>query len=194
MIGLILCGGQSTRMGSDKGLLLHQTNSWAQMAADKLLALQIPVHFSVNYQQLDTYANIVSPVLFITDNDSLNIKGPLLGVLSAHVKCKNEDLFILACDLPLMDMTILKQLLDNYNQQQHFDAYIFTNNNEPEPLCGIYTASGLAKINTLYSNGELKKFSMKFILSQLAVCTLPIKEDELKYFQNFNAHAILNGL
>ena len=60
MLGLILCGGQSQRMGSDKGLMKLHEKSWAQLAADKLAAAGIPVKLSVNEQQLSLYADIFS--------------------------------------------------------------------------------------------------------------------------------------
>ncbi len=47
MIGLILCGGQSSRMGSDKGLLKLEAKTWAQTAIDKMEILHIPVKISV---------------------------------------------------------------------------------------------------------------------------------------------------
>ena len=48
MYGLILCGGKSSRMGTDKGLLKLEANTWAQTAVDKLSELSIPVKLSVN--------------------------------------------------------------------------------------------------------------------------------------------------
>lgn len=226
MIGLVLCGGQSTRMGSDKGMLLHHSATWAQLAAHKLATLQVPVRFSVNSEQQLSYANAFAADLLIVDDDSLDLKGPLLGVLSAHLKHPKEDIFVLACDMPLMDATVLQQLVDQLTKEPQYqavnfsnkseggnsmgvvgddtdqggkketryEAYIFTNNNEPEPLCGIYTSVGLAKILAMHQAGELKKFSMKFMLSQLTVSAIPVGENQVKYFQNFNAHAALNGL
>jgi hypothetical protein len=47
MIGLILCGGQSSRMGMDKGLLQFNGISWAQSAANKMAELNIPVYLSI---------------------------------------------------------------------------------------------------------------------------------------------------
>ena len=47
MLGIILCGGQSLRMGSDKGLLKLQSITWTQNAINKMTALNIPVTISV---------------------------------------------------------------------------------------------------------------------------------------------------
>jgi molybdenum cofactor guanylyltransferase len=194
MLGIILCGGQSSRMGSDKGLLVHEAKTWAQTALDKLSVLEIPVKFSINPKQQSEYAKVFTPEMLIIDDSALSIKGPLLGVLSAHLQNSDDDLFLLACDLPLMEPFILKELLAVYHTYKQYEAYIFTNDNEPEPLCGIYTSKGPAKIIALQKQNKLIKHSMKFILSQLSVHSTIIQEEQKKCFRNFNAHAQLNGL
>ena len=85
------------------------------------------------------------------------------------------------------------QMLPN-RKKQNADAYAYTNNGEREPLCGVYTAKGLAAIIGLLKNGELTKYSMKFMLDHLSVTTIAANEDQKKCFRNFNAHAELNGL
>jgi molybdenum cofactor guanylyltransferase len=193
MLGIILCGGQSQRMGSDKGLLKQEEKTWTQSAIDKMSALNIPVKISVNKNQYPTYAEIFSANDLIIDNDTLSVKGPLLGVLSCHLAFPAEDIFLLACDMPLMESAILSSLYKTY-QQQSSDAYIFTNNEEAEPLCAIYTAKGMAVIHSMLNKGELIKYSMKFMLEHLDVIEIPIKEEEKKYFMNINHHSELNGL
>ncbi len=194
MLGIILCGGQSSRMGSDKGLLVHKAKTWAQTAFDKLTALNIPLKLSVNDKQQSEYAKVFAPGMLIVDDVSVSIKGPLLGVLSAHLHNPKDDLFLLACDMPLMESFLLKDIFACYGKHKHYEAYIFSSDNEPEPLCGIYTAKGLAKIIALQKENKLIRHSMKFILSQMNVCMIPLKEEQKKYFRNFNAHAQLNGL
>jgi molybdenum cofactor guanylyltransferase len=194
MLGVVLCGGQSTRMGSDKGLLKLHANTWAQTAVDKLSELQLPIIISVNKLQLPDYSAIFSSEQIVTDNDSLQIKGPLCGVLSVHIQYPYEDLEILACDMPLMETELLKELLNLYHQHQGNDAFVFTNDGEPEPLCGIYKASGLAHILQLYQNKQLPKHSMKYMLEHIATSSTLIPDDKKKCFRNFNAHAELNGL
>ncbi len=194
MLGVILCGGQSTRMGTDKGLLKLHANTWAQTAVDKLTELQLSVVLSVNKKQYEDYASIFSRDQLITDNDLLEIKGPLGGLLSVHLQHPAEDFLLLACDMPLMETELLKELINNYQQYTTADAFVYTNDNEPEPLCGIYKASGLAHIFQLYESKQLPKYSMKYMLEHITTYFIPLTDDKKKCFRNFNAHAELNGL
>lgn len=193
MTGIILCGGLSSRMGSDKGLLQTEAANWATDAARKLQDLGILVKASINTLQEGSYANGLPGVELITDNTILPVKGPLLGLLSAHIANPTEDLFILACDMPLMETALLKELYILYRKQDA-DVFLFTNEGEAEPLCAIYTAAALHKIMTMLQEGQLKKFSMKFALDHLQLAMLSLKDEQKKYFRNFNAHADLNGL
>lgn len=193
MTGIILCGGQSSRMGSDKGLLKLEAKTWAQSAIDKLVTLEIPVKVSVNHHQLNEYAEVFSAEDLITDASTLDVHGPLLGVLSAHLQYPSEDLFVFACDMPLMEPALLKELFYLY-EQNNADAFVFTNDGEPEPLCGIYTAKGLLTVFNMLQEGKLTKHSMKFMLEHLTVSSLTLTDEQKKNFRNFNAHAELNGL
>lgn len=193
MIGIVLCGGQSSRMGSDKGLLSTNDIPWAQIAINKLAALEIPVSLSVNELQYNNYAAAFPGTTIITDNESLLLNGPLLGVLSAHLQYPVQNLFVLACDMPQMDSSILKELYDRYLQTDEYDAFVFTNSDEPEPLCAIYCAKGLAAVLNMYKQGTLTRHSMKFMLENLNVCFIAAVNEQRAYFKNFNAHADLNG-
>lgn len=194
MIGIILCGGRSARMGTDKGLLtLQAATTWAQAAAAKIASLQLPVVLSVNEQQLAAYSAIFPPEQLIKDNSAIDVKGPLLGLLSAQAVFPAEDWLVLACDMPLMETSILTLLLDACKTQTA-EAYVFTNDGAYEPLCGIYTAKGLSRISQLVQSHLLAKYSMKHMLEQLSVFTIALADDQKKYFRNINAHAELNGL
>jgi molybdenum cofactor guanylyltransferase len=194
MLGVILCGGQSSRMGRDKGLLKLEANTWAQTAIDKMTTLNIPVKISVNNTQYPGYAAVLPANDLITDDATLQLSGPLLGVLSSHLKYPHEDLFILACDMPLMEPSLLQKLFIQCQQEPSFKAYVFTNEGEPEPLCGIYKSKGLSIVLGMFFSGKLNKHSMKFMLDHLDTMKIPATTDQKKFFRNFNAHAELNGL
>ena len=53
-----MCGGQSARMGTDKGLLLQNNKTWASMAAQKLKPYVTEVYFSVNINQVNCYSEV----------------------------------------------------------------------------------------------------------------------------------------
>ncbi|GAC1662141.1 MAG: hypothetical protein NVS9B7_30140 [Flavisolibacter sp.] len=194
MLGIILCGGQSLRMGSDKGLLKLQDKTWAQTAIDKIATLNIPVKLSVNNTQYPEYAQIFSEDDLVADKTSLPVGGPLLGLLSCHIQYPTKDLFVLGCDMPLMESALLNELNIRYKQQPSYEAHIYTNDGEPEPLCAIYTSRGLMKIIDMMHNGQLIKHSMKFMIDHLDVNTIAVTDEQKKHFRNLNAHAELNGL
>ncbi|MGY4386179.1 molybdopterin-guanine dinucleotide biosynthesis protein A [Pedobacter sp. UYP24] len=194
MLGIVLCGGQSLRMGSDKGTLSHLDKLWAKIAADKITEFNIPVKFSVNPTQIALYAGYFSDEKLVIDHTSLEIKGPLLGLLSAHISEPLSDLLILACDMLNMESRLLEVLINTFNASPSFEAYIFTKDGQQEPLCGIYTGKGLEKIlHTMQTKG-LAKQSMKFILENLNVNEIEVNEADYHLFKNFNAHAEINGL
>jgi molybdopterin-guanine dinucleotide biosynthesis protein A len=194
MLGTILCGGQSARMGTDKGMLKLHARTWAQTAVDKISELYLPVVLSVNPQQYDEYASAFPAEQLIKDNEAIQFTGPLCGVLSVHCEYQQKDLFVLACDMPLMETAILKELLQQYLLHSGHGAYIFTNDGEPEPLCAIYTAKALSKIIELNQHHQLPKHSMKYMLEQISFYELPLTDEQKKCFRNFNAHSELNGM
>jgi len=194
MLGVVLCGGQSKRMGSDKGLLKYGSKKWAEIAVDKFQQLELPAIISIDFSQFKEYSGIFSSQSLVTDDESLPIKGPLAALLSIHQKFPSEDLAVLACDMLLIEVVLLKELLSHYKQHTNFDAFIYTNDTELEPLCGIYKAHALNKIFQIYQSNQLLKHSMKYALEQVNTYTIPLASDKKKFFKNFNTPGELNSL
>ncbi len=193
MIGVVLCGGNSTRMGIDKGLLKVDNLYWAQISINGLVRNGISTLLSVNENQIDTYTLNFPNQPMLMDKKADDLKGPVLALLSIHEHHPTEDVFILACDMPFMKDEIIKELISNYTTSPHYEAYLFSNNENAEPLCAIYTALGLAKILTLYQNQQLMRFSMKHILSLLSTYTIPLNEEQKLAFTNFNSPTDLSS-
>jgi len=181
-------------MGSDKGLLAINEKTWTQTALDKMASLDVPIKISINSNQYKDYNSEFSSVELIVDDPSLHMKGPLLGVLSCHLQYPSEDLFILACDMPLMETALLAELYSGYQREETANAFVFTNDGEWEPLCGIYSAAGLSYIFSLLQSGQLIKYSMKNVLDHLKVKSIPLRNDQKKAVRNYNSRIELNGL
>lgn len=190
MIGVVLCGGKSSRMGTDKGLLTEGDKTWSQIAREKLSSLSLHCVVSINSSQKDTYSSLFSEDQLIIDKE-LDAKGPLLGLLSVHDQFVNEDLFILSCDLPKMEVSVLQSLMRAYRKFHQFDSYVFNNSVYSEPLCGIYTSNGLKKISSAVKEGKLTSHRMKDALNLLDTNYLPLKEEWKSFFQNINSPADL---
>jgi molybdopterin-guanine dinucleotide biosynthesis protein A len=175
-------------MGSDKGLLQTNAVSWAQRAATLLSAHQLPVVFSVNAQQTISYTLHFPAVTLLPDNADLPVKGPLKGLLTIHRTYPQEDLFILACDMQDMQACVPSLLIEQYRQIPA-EAFVYTHALHPEPLCGIYTAKGLRKIDALVQEQQLSRYSMQHILSLLNTHFTPIPATWHSFFTNYNSPA-----
>lgn len=185
MIGVVLCGGQSTRMGRDKGLLPDGLTTWAGLTAQKILALPLPVVVSVNPQQSETYAKLFPGEWLVVDNNDLGVKGPLTGLLSVHQRWPAETLLVVACDLKNMTTALLHQLATEAAGNAA-EAIVYTTGDHLQPLCGVYRPGGLAKILRLAQAKLLSRFSLIAVLEHLETALLPVAKNDLPAFANFN--------
>lgn len=193
MTGVVLCGGKSLRMGADKGLLQQQSLTWAELAANKLTDLKLAVVLSVNEQQFPLYSKIFSHLSIIEDDISLQVYGPLKGILSVHLQHPDSDLVVLACDMPAMQKPVIDHLIQTSSDKKE-DAFVFKNNINVEPLCAVYTSKGLKKIYEQYKQGQLKQHSLHYVLENIATVHLSIPAAWQEYFNNYNSPDDLNSL
>lgn len=193
MTGLVLCGGKSSRMGSDKGLMNDSGITWAETACRKLARLVSPVRISVGHEQFASYAAYFPAQQLLIDDDTLTIGGPLRGLISAHIQMPEEAIFLLACDLLLIEPIVFHKLLALQKQSPDYDAFVFVQDAEAEPLCAIYTAKGLQKILAAYREGSLGKQSMKHILEMLHTLRTALPAEWKPYFKNINTRQDLHS-
>ena len=154
-------------MGTDKGLIKLHAGTWAQSAANKMNALNLPVALSINEQQLDAYSAFFSPSSLIIDKSTPQIHGPLCGLLSVHADHPDEDLMILGCDLPLMEVELLKELLQRAFRQRrsslaltltHARFYFGLVHFHPDRNNGrLYLSHEIRKSAGLYRLGRLRR-------------------------------------
>lgn len=193
MLGIILCGGKSTRMGSDKGLIMHGENNWASIARQKLDILGIKTFISINQQQIFSYGDFFDHEAFIIDDSGINAGGAMVGILSSHLKNPEEDLFVLACDMPLMSHSVINAIFLAFKSKESCQAAVYSIADELEPMCAIYSSEGLKKIYQMLTYGNITKFSMRSILKELSIFSISVSDDQRIYFKNFNDRASLQN-
>jgi len=186
MTGVVLCGGQSLRMGADKGLLQYSDCAvWAQHTYNLLASMEMPVVVSLNNHQTKRYAPFFEEQQLVYDNAGLHIGGPLKGILSAHLKYPGEDLLILACDMIKMEPPPLLHLIQLVAAEN--DVFVFKNDNHAEPLCAVYTYRALDKLYDLYARNHLHKHSLHYALQQLNVLYEEVVPEWKSFFSNYNS-------
>ncbi|MBF0362921.1 MAG: NTP transferase domain-containing protein [Oligoflexia bacterium] len=176
IFGLVLVGGKSERMGTDKGQLKHPHQDQHQLgySYDLLSNFCDKVFVSCREDQkelpyLKDYPQIHDQHEFTLEG---KIRGPIVGILSSLNKIKIEvkddfSLLVLACDMPYVDEKVLQYLIQSHQQQQqqqqeskNFLVSCFINPDTdkawPEPLCAIYDYSAKKYLQEILFEREIK--------------------------------------
>src|SRR5690606_11668681 len=189
LIGLVLCGGKSSRMGTDKGMLVKGDCTWAEHMETKLKLLGLKTYVSINSLQFGKYGQFFPSKALIPD--TVDVKGPLGGLLSAHQRFPRKDILVVPCDMVDLDASLLQRLLAIRRQIVGAEVYVYGHAMFTEPLCAIYAASGLRKLFSDYKNGNLHSFSVQRATKSLSTVHLPIPED-IDGFRNYNTPDCIN--
>ena len=174
LVAVILCGGQSRRMGSDKGLLAPQGTSWMMTLHRELSSLALPVYVSVRADQQEAYQRVISAEHMLLDSEWEHVAGPLVGILSAAQQLPDQHLLVIPCDMPELRPAVFSLWLAAFRDHATtHEAYISYTASRWQPLCGIYRADALRTLIERYGQGQLRDQSMHAIVENL-LTTYPI--------------------
>ena len=141
VLGLVLTGGHSRRMGADKAALDYA----GEGAVDRALALLGPrcqeAFVSCRADQAQAPGRLGRPQI----HDILLEHGPLGGILSAFQARPEATWLVLACDLPYLDGATLDRLLAGRNPYRFATAFK-GHQDLPEPLCALYEPKSRARL------------------------------------------------
>lgn len=168
--GLVLSGGKSTRMGLDKSTIHYHGIPQRDYLYDLLEEVCDRTFISIRPDQV---GDVPEKMDFILDKDLY--RGPYNGLLSAHLDYPEVAWLVLACDLPLMDLPALSQLLQERNPHSMATAFATRESGLPEPLCALWEPKGLQESITYLQNGTAT-CPRKFLIN--APVTLVFPKDE----------------
>lgn len=147
--GLILSGGQSTRMGTDKGALAYHGKPQRDYLFELLQNSGIEAYYSIKETQKDTYDG--QPVVI----DTFIGIGPIGAILSAFQREPNTAWMVLACDLPFVTKLSIERLQKDRNYSSFATAF-FTEQESivfPEPLIAIWEPKSYPFLLQSLANG-----------------------------------------
>jgi molybdopterin-guanine dinucleotide biosynthesis protein A len=171
LYGLVLSGGKSTRMGKDKGLLDYHGTPQRDYTYNLLSQVCDETFLSIRKNQADEIPNDFKTIL-----DEDEFKGPFNGILSAHKKHPKVAWLVLACDMPLMSVEALQELIAARNPNKLATAFALKENPLPEPLAAIWEANGLS-LAIDFMQSQLGTCPRKFLIHNDAQLVFPTNEN-----------------
>lgn len=176
-----MCGGQSSRMGTDKGLIKTNEITWAEKIALKFCSLNIPVLLSINPKQSESYGKLFTHEQLIVDD--VEIGGPLKGLLSVHQQFPGNDILLMACDMIDMEQATIQHLIEQYEMEKGYDFFVHYGR-FAEPFCAIYTSQALKPVMEKARLQALDEVSFQSIISQGKTFRIQITDNSS--FGNYN--------
>lgn len=135
----ILCGGRSSRMGFDKCSLIV-----GQRPLYEHIAIQLSSLFDEILLIVDKGKSIDSKGFRLVE-DKVSGQGPVGGILTGLYESASEYVFFTACDMPFVDLNVIRLFQDRLNEGNYQGA-AGLNNGFVEPLYSFYGKSFISEI------------------------------------------------
>ncbi len=125
---IILAGGKSSRMGTDKALLKYQGKTFIQILYDNLKSTCSEVIISSNNPKI-----IIEGAKTVADK--IKDIGPMGGLYTCLKYSKTERNIVVSVDTPFVSVKLLTEI---YEKSQNYDISIIEHNKKKHPLIGVY--------------------------------------------------------
>lgn len=170
--GFVLAGGQSRRMGRDKGLLpYHGTALVAHVAGIVRQALGAGASVSIIGDE-EPYRDLGYPV----HADVVARSGPLGGLITALKWTQSDWNLVVACDMPRLLAVSLRNLVEVASGSRAPCVAASGSDGEMEPLCAVYHRRCLPVLERALADRRLK---MMDLLTELHAEPVPFPREML---------------
>ena len=159
-IGLVICGGQSTRMGVDKSKIIYHGREQRYHVYKMLQQCCADTYLSCNMAQVDTVSKDYN---FIADAKEYADIGPMAALLTAMDKFSDADFLVLGCDYPLLDMNELNSFVGKLKGINTAAAFYNSIDNVYEPLLAYYPKNATNLLKDMFRKGN---YSLQQFLKQ----------------------------
>jgi len=168
LFGLVLAGGASTRMRTDKAALQYHGQPHLRWAFELVSKFCAASFVSVRPDQRDDAARAGHPQIV----DRQPGIGPIAGISAALLEQPKAGWLVLACDLPFLTERTLQHLIAHRDPQKIATAYRSAHDGLPEPLCAIWEPAAREPVLAYIASG--KQCPRKFLInSDTALLDLP---------------------
>jgi molybdopterin-guanine dinucleotide biosynthesis protein A len=141
-------------MGADKASLVHPDGRTLARRTFDLLGESgcgsVLISLRNDQEMPDGFSGIQAPAI-ARDPEGAS-QGPLSGLLASMRLKPEADWLVLACDLPRLDITTLRNLISSKRINEPFLSYRSEFDGLPEPLCALYGEGALALLEQAASD------------------------------------------
>jgi molybdopterin-guanine dinucleotide biosynthesis protein A len=149
LYGLVLAGGRSLRMKTDKATLQYHDKMQSEHCFEMLSSVCQEVYLSNRKEQESWVGYRGLPQI----NDRYEGTGPLVGILSAMRTHPQAAWLVVACDMPFLDSRLIGELVRERDPSRNATAFIASDSG-PEPLCAIYEPSSFPILMNCLGNPD----------------------------------------
>ncbi|MCW9050143.1 MAG: molybdenum cofactor guanylyltransferase [Deltaproteobacteria bacterium] len=177
--GVILAGGASRRMGSDKALLPILGGRLIDHVYRRMAALFSELLIVTNAPEL--FSDI--PCCKVPDLSA--VRGSLAGIHSALVHASAGKVFVVACDMPFITAPMIWHICSFADQG---DVVMPYSSGGHEPLHAVYSKSCLPAIEKVLNDGQQRvaAFFDQVSLVKLSAAEISMLDPQEKCFCNIN--------
>lgn len=180
---VILMGGRNSRMGGNiKGFLKIEDITFLEKIIKDLEEfdnIYISINKNFSYKEIKELERMGLKVI-VDEYDDI---GPIGGIYSSLKNCKEEYLFITACDMPRINKYLIDELKAHI--EDNIDAVLFSKNKLIYPLGAIYSKKLIPYIEDLILQGDYKLLNL---IKNSNFTELPLEDTNLsdEIFININ--------
>ena len=172
---VVLCGGQSSRMGIPKAFLTINGETFLQIILHQLRAYDECLLSVGNNTDL-------FPALYPAVLDQYPNCGPMGGLHAALSVCKSDALLAVSCDIPLFRVELASVLCKAMRPDVDV-AVPVTPDGRCHPLCAIYRKSVASIFEAYLLAGNYK---LQSAFQQLQVVYVPVNKSLASCLKNVN--------
>lgn len=177
-------GGKNSRMnGNVKGLLKIKNSTFLEKIQETLndfSSIYLSINDKFSKEQKQNFENMGFKII----EDIYKEIGPLGGIYSSLLNCKEEYLFITACDMPFITKNSIEVLCNKVDKNT--DGVVFYDkNNKLYPLGAIYSKNVLPIIEEMI---EKKYYKLSYLIENSNFVKINIEKTDipLKVLSNIN--------
>ncbi len=179
--GVILAGGRNSRFGgrekalinlAGKPMIDHIIAAFEGLFDEIIIVSNQPQHLA------DRDATLVT--------DLIDARSSLTGIHAGLFYSHCDDVFISACDTPLIKPALIAALLKA--RQADIDLVVPETPSGPEPLCAVYTQRCLGPIENRLRRGDyrIRRFFNRVRVKRVSTKRLLKIDPDLRSFKNVN--------